>query len=370
MDSKEHHLNRTTIIIPSYSRHYQIRRYVRYLSKYSCRVIIADGSDKPLYTSKEFIDGLAHFTYIHKPGKYTFLNRIIESLIKVQTDYFCLMDDSDILVIPALSEIESWLDTNNGYFASGQVYNLSTSLGLWQLRGWGHWQSPLTLSQESPIDRISFAFNTNRTANLFYCVIPSMNKTEIIRKITQIENKDTVMGQKNFELLFSAIILSELKFQKLNVPFWIRTQIEDRDHISTYPPFNEEDSLFVANEVSAFLNPFPWNYDSSIKSEINKILLNWVYKKKKGLLPAEKLIKTLLRNTIRGSKFVAKAFLGILSPSLLARLEVGSRYLASERLFKASGTCEKFRITEYNSDISSEVFYALGVWTYFGRDLS
>jgi glycosyltransferase domain-containing protein len=358
---------RTTIIIPSFSRHYQLSRYISYLAHYRCEVILVDGSNNPLLPATSFTNGLAKFTYLHMPGKENFILRIAKAIQLVQTDFFCLMDDSDILLLTSIPKIETWLDENPGFFASGQVYNLATSLGLWKLHGWGRWYSELCIEETSSLERIVRVIEEQRTANLFYTVVPSYMRDKIVDSLNSIYAKDSVLAQKSIEVLFAAILLTHFKFCKLNIPFWIRAQFEGRDSIGVYPPYELRDCIFVAAEI-ARLQPDKKDLEiAKMRNQLTLAMKSWTINdyQNTGTGVYGRLQEVL--NIKRKVKRVIKSILKSMSPSLLNRISIGSRFLASVDLLSGEKLALELQLNEMPLNEQTNFYFALGFWTYFSR---
>ena len=358
---------RTTIIIPSFSRHYQLSRYISYLAHYRCKVILVDGSNDALLQSTSFTKGLAQFTYLHMPGKENFILRIARAIQLVQTDFFCLMDDSDILLLTSIPKIEKWLDKNPGFFASGQVYNLATSLGLWKLHGWGRWFADLCIEETDSLRRIVQVIEERRTANLFYAVVPSYMKDKVISSLKSIYAKDSNLAQKNIEVLFAAILLTQFKFCKLNIPFWIRAQFEGRDLIGVYPPYELRDCLFVATEIAG-LQPNTKQFEiAEMRNQLTLSMKSWTINDD---ISADTEVHGRRHRVliIKGKvKKVTKTVLKKIFPSLLNRVSIGSRFIASTDLLSGEKLPSELQLNEMPLNEQTDFYFALGLWTYFSK---
>jgi hypothetical protein len=215
-----------TVVIVSYGRPRALLKQAEFLNIFNVKLIIVDGSAESL----NFTD-LSRFgyltKYIHMPGEKNYLQRFIRGLMEVDTKYFCLMDDSDIVFPTALNFLATYLEKNSGFAATGQVYRMMTESGVIAVNSWGHWSNPINLDSEKAIQNIKIAFSEARTANIYYFVCPTSYRNFIIDSIEPLlaANYENLLGF--FEPYFSAVILKKLKFRKLGIPFWVRCDYDE-----------------------------------------------------------------------------------------------------------------------------------------------
>lgn len=153
-----------TVVIPSFGRHSLLEKQIKFLQQYEVRLVIVDGSPSE-FLSLEAITGenRDRVKYIHLPGEDNFIERVIKGLDEVSTDFFCLMDDSDIVLPEALSCISDWLRQNPEFSASGQVYRIISENRDIAIQRWGHWSNELLLEDDSRTKNFSQAIRNVRT---------------------------------------------------------------------------------------------------------------------------------------------------------------------------------------------------------------
>ena len=146
----------TSVIIVSYNRQLKIQRYLDFFSNYRVNVIIVDGTERRLYNSVNFSQGDAFIRYVHLPGENKYLDRVIKGLQLVVTKYFCLIDDSDVIMPSSLVALEKFLEKNLDFCVAGQVYNLNILPRVIEINLWGKWSKPMTINENNPYHRSSW----------------------------------------------------------------------------------------------------------------------------------------------------------------------------------------------------------------------
>lgn len=216
----------TTVIIISLNRQLKIQRYLDFLGNYNIKVIIVDGSSARLFKINNFRYGSASFRYIHHPGEKTYLDRICLGLKLVETKYFCLMDDSDILLPSGLSRLEKILQKSTNLCVTGQVYNLNLQNSKLIFNFWGKWSKPLSLSNKDSYKRIIKVIQEGRTGNSVYVIAKTKISAQLIRNIKIATKLNKEQAEKLSEIIWTISILSIVKLRKIEIPFWIRSGIQ------------------------------------------------------------------------------------------------------------------------------------------------
>lgn len=219
-----------TVVIPSFGRHPLLEKQIKFLQHYEVRLVIIDGSPSH-FPFLEMITGenRDRIKYFHLPGEHNFIERAIKGLEEVSTDFFCLMDDSDIVLPEALSCVSDWLRQNPDYSAAGQVYRILSENRDIAIQSWGHWSNELLLEDDSRTKNFSQAIMDVRTGNLVYVVCPIRLRREIISQLSGLLLKHEEYSFRLFEHVFASTILANSKFRKLPIPFWFRCDAKEKE---------------------------------------------------------------------------------------------------------------------------------------------
>ena len=268
-------LPKLTIVIPSFGRHALILRQIKFLQNFDLHLIVVDGSSEPLNRESLIGSNMEKVRYIHQPGEMNIIERICLGLELVETKYFCMMDDSDLVIPESLSLIVDWLEDHNDYCAAGQVYRVIDHLGHIAVQNWGIWSSPLNLSSNDASSNLALSIRQQRTANLFYVVSPSRIVKEFVLNLRKLEENDAQSTLMGLEICVAALYLIELKFRKLDIPFWFRCDAKARN---------------VNEEKTAKSSPIPKFLESRLESNIIRLYVS------NGL--PEYLVNKALRNCI------------------------------------------------------------------------
>ena len=118
-------LSDLTIVIPTYNRQKYLIRQLMYLSNYSVKLIIVDGSDKKI--SEKFINELKFckdFEYFHSM-EMSYVERIKFATKKVKTNFAMCLAEDDFLVFKGVKKAIDVLNNDNSLSACfGQVAGL------------------------------------------------------------------------------------------------------------------------------------------------------------------------------------------------------------------------------------------------------
>ena len=110
-------LSDLTIVIPTYNRQTYLTRQIMYLSHYSVKLIIVDGSNEKI--SEKFINELKFckdFEYIHSTEK-SYVERIKFATKKVQTNFAMCLAEDDFLVFTGVNKAINVLKNDNSLSA-------------------------------------------------------------------------------------------------------------------------------------------------------------------------------------------------------------------------------------------------------------
>jgi len=107
--SAETDLGRLTLVVPTYNRQEFTLRLINYWSDKGPRLIVLDGSARPI--KSKTLDGLGlHIQYFHQPiGMY---QRLLESLNFIQTEFVALAGDDEFYVPSAVEACIVELDND------------------------------------------------------------------------------------------------------------------------------------------------------------------------------------------------------------------------------------------------------------------
>ena len=103
-----------TILIPTYKRHKELKKKIEYLKNFYFKVLIIDGSPKPLEQS--FIKKFKHITYFHLPVENRY-DRIFFANKLIKTKYVKLEADNDYFPPSSLIRSIKYLEVRKEYSA-------------------------------------------------------------------------------------------------------------------------------------------------------------------------------------------------------------------------------------------------------------
>jgi len=103
-----------TILIPTYKRHKELTKKIKYLMNFDFKVLIIDGSPKQLST--KFIGKSKNISYFHLPVENRY-DRIFFAIKKIKTKYVKLEADNDYYLPSSLNKSVDYLEKNKNYSA-------------------------------------------------------------------------------------------------------------------------------------------------------------------------------------------------------------------------------------------------------------
>jgi glycosyltransferase domain-containing protein len=245
-------LSDLTIVIPTYNRQAYLIRQIMYLSNYSVKLIIVDGSNEKI--SEKFINELKFckdFEYIHSI-EISYVERIKLASKKVQTNFAMCLAEDDFLVFTGVNKAIDVLKNDNSLSACfGQVagldYNKTKKKSY--LIDYGLSLKNYSISQTKPLDRLFFAFNSYRSFSPY--AVFRKNFFEIIW--SNIETC-SCLELIEYEHAINTLLLGQIK--TIDEIFWIRSQ--------------ELDSLDSKLDGSRKNNFKKWYQDKFFEDEIKK----------------------------------------------------------------------------------------------------
>ena len=110
-------LSNLTIVIPTFNRQTYLIRQIMYLSNYSVKLIIVDGSNEKI--SEKFINELKlckDFEYIHSI-EMSYVERIKFATKKVKTNFAMCLAEDDFLVFTGVNKAIDILKNDNSLSA-------------------------------------------------------------------------------------------------------------------------------------------------------------------------------------------------------------------------------------------------------------
>ena len=218
-----------TIIIPTYNRPKLVRRAILYYSDFPVNIVIADGSEQSseLYPCGTY--GKFKWFYFNIRGRMTLTERCRTALNFVETQYFCFLDDGDLLLYSGLSraidEMKGDTIRKVGGGMAGKIFPCHQTTSGQKVNVYGadqHWSLPFSQSLNSdPMYRIMDTLQQKRTANLNYLVMRTLDYRDALSDLFASK----IGAIEIYELIISAIISATTPVVLGNYPFWIRSDV-------------------------------------------------------------------------------------------------------------------------------------------------
>lgn len=125
--------NNITVLIPTHNRHEYLQRSIDYYRLFDFIQVIYVDSSELKFRFSENED--ANIEYIHLKG-YSFIDKMIYALDKIQTKYVCTCADDDFLLISELLNGLNLLSKNDNYvlYYGGSVSFKNNNMGLEMFR--------------------------------------------------------------------------------------------------------------------------------------------------------------------------------------------------------------------------------------------
>jgi glycosyltransferase domain-containing protein len=209
-----------TIVIPTYNRLPYLIRQIKYLSNYSAKLIIVDGSNEKI--SEKLINELKFckdFTYIHST-ELSYIERIKFASKKVQTTFAMCLAEDDFLVFTGVNKAINVLKNDNSLSACfGQVAGLDYSKTKKKsfFIDYGLSLKNYSISQTKPLDRLFFAFNSYRSFSPY-----AVFRKKIFETIWSKIETCSCLELTEYEHAINTLLVGQIK--TIDEIFWIRSQ--------------------------------------------------------------------------------------------------------------------------------------------------
>lgn len=207
-----------SIIVLSYNRHDRIKEVIAKYNNSNKKVFIADGSDSAI--SKDEYENYSNIIYLHRPGINTYVDRLIETLKQVETEYFILLDDEDLLFPRAFELILDKIDGFSDVATIGKVFILNNQESI-PLLPWPGGTN-LSIKHTDPVVRISNMIETEVTAYVFYSLISKMRVDSIVAILEASCKLSKNLTYKNIEIIWTSAILANYTFNQESIPQLVR----------------------------------------------------------------------------------------------------------------------------------------------------
>ena len=279
-------LSNLTIVIPTFNRQTYLIRQIMYLSNYSVKLIIVDGSNEKI--SEKFINELKlckDFEYIHSI-EMSYVERIKFATKKVKTNFAMCLAEDDFLVFTGVNKAIDILKNDNSLSAcfgqaAGIDYNKTKKKSY--LIDYGLSLKNYSISQTNPLDRLFFAFNSYRSFSP-YAVFRKKNFETIWSNIESC----SCLELTEYEHAINTLVIGQIK--TIDEIFWIRSQ--------------ELDSIDSKLDGSRKNNFNKWYKDKFFEDEVKKfkkrasknIAFHLEYSQNEALNLLDSLIFLILEN--------------------------------------------------------------------------
>ncbi len=309
-----------TILILSYERHEELEKkisYWNYLSSFRYKILIIDGSTKPLKVNLKN----KNIKYIHFKSR-DYHERIFYSLRFIKTKYIKLESDDDYFLPYSLNESIQFLNKNKNYCA---VYGQAGIYSIYKNKIFiNHiFKIKQNLNSNDFKTRLKIYFS-NYTPKLYY----SLMRTSVFKKNVALWKKSKkIYGQKfqRFaEIHLPLTLLLNGKIKVINKLFWIRKDddIKNRVEFTSNKTILKNDHTYT-NISKWFLKNNNLNYFDNFAINLCKIT-------RKKILHKDYILKNILQNYhLKGIRkrmiynkpaYVFSNFVKILTPSMLKKI--------------------------------------------------
>lgn len=266
-------LSDLTIVIPTYNRQKYLIRQIMYLSNYSVKLIIVDGSNKKI--SEKFINELKFckdFEYIHSM-EMSYVERIKFATKKVKTNFAMCLAEDDFLVFKGVKKAIDVLNNDNSLSACfGQVagldYNKTKKKSYFI--DYGLSLKNYSINQTNPLDRLFFAFNSYRSFSPY-----AVFRKKIFETIWSNIETCSCLELTEYEHAINTLLLGQIK--TVDEIFWIRSQeldsIDSKLDGSRKNNFNKwYKDKFFEDEVKKFKKRVSKNITFHLEYSLNEAL--------------------------------------------------------------------------------------------------
>jgi len=217
--------DKITVVIPTHERQDYLKRSLDYWSRILVNILVADSSKKKNMNVNQFLNT----RYIHYPG-WGYVNKLIDVLNNVDTEYVVLCADDDYILKDALKKCVIFLDNNgeyitaHGHYCNFRQYSpgpLINSTISWSPKF--PYISP-SLSNSDPFERLYNHFI--RYTPLFYAVSRTVDLRYSWNKAREYGETVGFNYTPFFEILPSCIQVVRGKSKRLDALYGVRENIK------------------------------------------------------------------------------------------------------------------------------------------------
>lgn len=265
------------LVIPTKNRHEYLLRTLEYYGNKEIKVMVCDGSDKPLAAPPSY----KNVTYYHFPDE-TFTSKLHKVFHNyINESYACLCADDDFILISAIKECLVFLKNNPDY---------ATVQGEYLEHEWNNSHNFKLADKPKYIGaNINSNFLLKRVYDLmtdFFPVFYFVGRKEVFEKVF---NKETTLirNLNLFAMVLSTISICEGKHKVLQNVFGIRERLKEAERYNlTFADYKKSKKKELKQEYEAFfisLNFYLDNYKgvNALSKKILFYLLNFRIKKRK-----------------------------------------------------------------------------------------
>jgi glycosyltransferase domain-containing protein len=270
-----------TLIIPTHNRQNYLNRSYAYYSSFNIKVIYCDST----LNSSNLIQ-TDNITYLHLPN-YTFSQKILYVLEKVDTEYIALCADDDFVLYNALL---------NGYNLITKNRNITAIIGnILEF----HEKFDKTYFSNKLYEKTTFNFYPQKNVEKFLSnyrqILWGMYNKQILTTSFRIIN-DLKLSNDNFiELIIGAISSYNGEIEFIN-QIWLARELSSKEHWATRHEslFYYKTSKLIQNDIIKFQEAI----DCQTEKGIGKIAIS-SYLKATLLTKLKYSLKGLIKNNIR-----------------------------------------------------------------------
>ncbi len=242
MKSKSHYVEKQndnlTYIMLTFNRQDYARRQLVCLSnsKFRSNAIIADGSDHDWGSGDSGTLNKLSWFYFHKPGEFSYLQRLKESIKIVDTEFVCLVDDQDVYFPSIHQEIikAHYLEQGNYSCISSNVGRLIKYDSYFAFSDWGHWTKAASFDSESGCVRAAEVLKNRRTANFYYQPIRTVYIAEFLDLIEPVIGNERNYVWGLIENALSIFLAAKGRMKVMNSLGWLRVDATHEEKSSNF----------------------------------------------------------------------------------------------------------------------------------------
>lgn len=204
-----------TIIIPTYSRPYFLKRAVSFWSKCHCRVIIVDGSDMPNEDMSRY-ENSGIIRYFHSP--IPIVDRILFATSKVDTDFVAIIPDDEFYLPSALEDARNILESRPDVsFVAGATIGFISVDNEFVVKHQYKGNFKLKINSDLPFTRLEQRFG-DTDSSIYY----GLRRLKDFKKISGLiaENKYSCPYVQEIQVEIATLLQGKVEFIKKLM--WLR----------------------------------------------------------------------------------------------------------------------------------------------------